>query len=93
MTALIGTLASSSRTAQAQELASKPPEVDSVAVRIVTDNQIIKWIPTEERGGLTIERRPGRQFEPRRTTERGPRPSGDYQCTRSPDAATRYGIF
>jgi hypothetical protein len=40
VTALIGTLAGSSRTAQAQELASKPPEVDSVPVRIVTDNQI-----------------------------------------------------
>ena len=37
VTALIGTLAGSSRTARAQELASKPPEVDSVAVRIVTD--------------------------------------------------------
>ena len=59
VTALIGTLAGSSRTAQAQALASKPPEVDSVAVRIVTDNQIIKWIPTEKRDGLTIERRPG----------------------------------
>src|SRR4030088_392454 len=35
VTALIGTLASSSRTAQAQEIASKPPEVDSVAVRIL----------------------------------------------------------
>src|SRR5262249_22486702 len=39
VTALIGTLASSSRTAQAQALASKPPEVDSLAVRIITDNQ------------------------------------------------------
>src|SRR5262249_47621255 len=59
VTALIGTLAGSSRTAQAQALASKPPEVDSLAVRIVTDNQIIKFIPTEKRDGLTIERRPG----------------------------------
>jgi 7,8-dihydropterin-6-yl-methyl-4-(beta-D-ribofuranosyl)aminobenzene 5'-phosphate synthase len=59
VTALIGTLASSSRTARAQALASTPPEVDSVAVRIVTDNQIIKFIPTEKRDGLTIERRPG----------------------------------
>jgi 7,8-dihydropterin-6-yl-methyl-4-(beta-D-ribofuranosyl)aminobenzene 5'-phosphate synthase len=32
VTALIGTLAGSSRTAQAQALASKPPEVDSLAV-------------------------------------------------------------
>src|SRR5262245_65254306 len=59
VTALIGTLASSSRTARAQALASTPPEVDSVAVRIVTDNQIIKFIPTEKRDGLTIERKPG----------------------------------
>src|SRR2546430_5098191 len=59
VTALIGTLAGSSRTAQAQALASKPPEVDSLAVRIVTDNQIIKFIPTEKRNGLTIERNPG----------------------------------
>ena len=58
VTALIGTLASSSRTAQAQALA-KPLEVDNLAVRIVTDNQIIKFIPTEKRDGLTIERKPG----------------------------------
>jgi len=64
VTALIGTLAGSSRTAQAQVLASMPPEVDSVAVRIVTDNQIIKWIPTEKRDGLTIERRPGGNLSP-----------------------------
>jgi 7,8-dihydropterin-6-yl-methyl-4-(beta-D-ribofuranosyl)aminobenzene 5'-phosphate synthase len=64
VTALIGTLAGSSRTARAQVLASKPPEVDSVAVRIVTDNQIIKWIPTEKRDGLTIERRPGGNLSP-----------------------------
>src|SRR5262245_40588284 len=59
VTALIGTLASSSRAARALALASTPPEVDSVAVRIVTDNQIIKFIPTEKRDGLTIERKPG----------------------------------
>src|SRR5438046_1236776 len=59
VTALVGTLASSSRTAPAQVLTSKPPQVDSLAVRIVTDNQIIKWIPTEKRDGLTIERKPG----------------------------------
>jgi 7,8-dihydropterin-6-yl-methyl-4-(beta-D-ribofuranosyl)aminobenzene 5'-phosphate synthase len=59
VTALISTLTGSSRTARAQALASKPPEVDSLAVRIITDNQIIKFIPTEKRDGLTIERRPG----------------------------------
>jgi 7,8-dihydropterin-6-yl-methyl-4-(beta-D-ribofuranosyl)aminobenzene 5'-phosphate synthase len=59
VTALVGTLADCSRTAEAQALASKPPEVDSLAVRIVTDNQIIKFIPTEKRDGLIIERKPG----------------------------------
>jgi 7,8-dihydropterin-6-yl-methyl-4-(beta-D-ribofuranosyl)aminobenzene 5'-phosphate synthase len=54
VTALISTLTGSSRTARAQALASKPPEVDSLAVRIITDNQIIKFIPTEKRDGLTI---------------------------------------
>jgi 7,8-dihydropterin-6-yl-methyl-4-(beta-D-ribofuranosyl)aminobenzene 5'-phosphate synthase len=59
VSALIGTLASGSRTARAQALASTPPEVDSLAVRIVTDNQIIKFIPAEKRDALTIERKPG----------------------------------
>jgi 7,8-dihydropterin-6-yl-methyl-4-(beta-D-ribofuranosyl)aminobenzene 5'-phosphate synthase len=59
VTALIGVLVSTSQTAQAQALGSKPPEVDSLAVRIVTDNQLIKFIPTEKRDGLTIERNPG----------------------------------
>ena len=59
VSALIATLVSSSRVARAQALPSKPPEVDRVAVRIVTDNQLIKFIPTEKRKGLTIERNPG----------------------------------
>ncbi|WP_063748578.1 MBL fold metallo-hydrolase [Methylobacterium nodulans] len=59
VTALIGTLVSTSQTAQAQALGSKPPEIDSLAVQIVTDNQLIKFIPTEKRDGLTIERNPG----------------------------------
>lgn len=64
VTAMIASLTGSLRTAQAQMLASAPPEVDSVAVRIVTDNQIVKWIPTEKRDGLTIERRPGGNLSP-----------------------------
>jgi 7,8-dihydropterin-6-yl-methyl-4-(beta-D-ribofuranosyl)aminobenzene 5'-phosphate synthase len=58
VTALIGTLAGASRVALAQALTSKPPEVDRLAVRIVTDNQLIKFIPTEKRP-LAIERNPG----------------------------------
>src|SRR6266704_1370115 len=64
VTALIGTLAGSSRTAQAQELASKPPEVDSGSGRSVTDNQISKWIPTERREGRTSEGRAGGNLSP-----------------------------
>jgi 7,8-dihydropterin-6-yl-methyl-4-(beta-D-ribofuranosyl)aminobenzene 5'-phosphate synthase len=59
VSALIATLVSSSRVARAQALSSKPAAVDRLAVRIVTDNQLIKFIPTEKRNGLTIERNPG----------------------------------
>jgi 7,8-dihydropterin-6-yl-methyl-4-(beta-D-ribofuranosyl)aminobenzene 5'-phosphate synthase len=40
------------------------PEVDRLAVTIVTDTQIIKFIPTEKRKGLTIERRPAGNVRP-----------------------------
>jgi 7,8-dihydropterin-6-yl-methyl-4-(beta-D-ribofuranosyl)aminobenzene 5'-phosphate synthase len=63
VTALIGTLAGSSRTAQAQALDSKPPEVDSLAVRIVTDNQLIKFIPDREAGWTDDRAKPRWQFE------------------------------
>ena len=60
VTALIGILAKQfTNCAGARARLHAPPEVDSVAVRIVTDNQIIKFIPTEKRDGLTIERKPG----------------------------------
>lgn len=58
VSALVGTLAGSGRTARAQALGSRVPEVDRLAVTIVTDTQIIKFIPTEKRNDLTIERRP-----------------------------------
>jgi 7,8-dihydropterin-6-yl-methyl-4-(beta-D-ribofuranosyl)aminobenzene 5'-phosphate synthase len=61
---LIGTLVETSRTAQAQALGSKVPEVDRLAVRIVTDNQVIQFVPSEKRDGLTIERRTGANLTP-----------------------------
>jgi 7,8-dihydropterin-6-yl-methyl-4-(beta-D-ribofuranosyl)aminobenzene 5'-phosphate synthase len=64
VSALIGTLAGSGRTARAQALGSRVPEVERLAVTIVTDNQIIKFIPTEKRNGLTIERRPAGNVRP-----------------------------
>ena len=35
------------------------PEVDRLAVRMVTDNIVIQFVPTEKRDGLTIERKSG----------------------------------
>ncbi len=57
VSALIGTLIGTSRTAHAQALGSQVPEVDRLAVRIVTDNQVIQFVPSEKREGLAIERR------------------------------------
>src|SRR6266481_4706922 len=56
VSALIGTLAGNARTARAQALGSRVPEVDRVAVRFVTDNQVLQFSPSEKRDGLTIER-------------------------------------
>jgi len=56
VSALIGTLVGASRTAQAQALGSRVPEVDRLAVRIVTDNEVILFVPSEKREGLAIER-------------------------------------
>jgi 7,8-dihydropterin-6-yl-methyl-4-(beta-D-ribofuranosyl)aminobenzene 5'-phosphate synthase len=64
VSALVGTLAGTGRTARAQALGSRVPEVDRLAVTIVTDTQIIKFIPTEKRNGLTIERRPAGNVRP-----------------------------
>jgi 7,8-dihydropterin-6-yl-methyl-4-(beta-D-ribofuranosyl)aminobenzene 5'-phosphate synthase len=64
VSALVGTLAGSSRMAQAQVLGSRVPEVDRLSVTIVTDTQIIKFIPTEKRNDLTIERRPAGNVRP-----------------------------
>jgi 7,8-dihydropterin-6-yl-methyl-4-(beta-D-ribofuranosyl)aminobenzene 5'-phosphate synthase len=59
VSAVIGTLAASARTAPAKTLKGDVPVVDQLSVRIVTDNVIIQFVPTEKRDGLTIERRSG----------------------------------
>jgi 7,8-dihydropterin-6-yl-methyl-4-(beta-D-ribofuranosyl)aminobenzene 5'-phosphate synthase len=93
VTALISTLASSSRATRAQSLTSTSPKVDSLAVRIVTDNQIIKFIPTEKRDGLIIERRPGGYLSKDAPPNWSLLASGDCPCMRSPGVATRCAIF
>src|SRR5665647_2514724 len=59
VTAMMATLAASAKTAPAKTLRGDVPVVDRLAVRIVTDNIVIQFVPTEKRDGLTIERRSG----------------------------------
>jgi 7,8-dihydropterin-6-yl-methyl-4-(beta-D-ribofuranosyl)aminobenzene 5'-phosphate synthase len=66
ISAMMAALAASARTAEATPLGRKVPEVDRLAVRIVTDNIVIQFVPNEKRGDLTIERRSGGNTSPDR---------------------------
>ena len=57
VTAVIATLAANSRREDAKALRERAPEVDRLAVRIVTDNLTQLFVPDEARDGLLIERR------------------------------------
>ena len=59
VTALMATLAASGRTQPAMSLRGEVPVVDRLAVRIVTDNVVIQFVPAEKRDGLSIERKSG----------------------------------
>ena len=59
VTAMMATLVANTRTAPAKTLRSEVPVVDTLAVRMVTDNIVIQFVPSEKRDGLTIERRSG----------------------------------
>jgi 7,8-dihydropterin-6-yl-methyl-4-(beta-D-ribofuranosyl)aminobenzene 5'-phosphate synthase len=59
VSAMMAALAGAARTEEATPLPRKVPEVDRLAVRIVTDNVVIQFVPNEKRGGLAIERRSG----------------------------------
>jgi len=59
VTAMTAAMAAGGKTAPAKTLRGDVPVVDKVAVRIVTDNIVIQFIPNETRGGLTIERKSG----------------------------------
>ena len=59
VSAVIATLAAGARTAPAKTLRGEVPVVDKLAVRMVTDNIVIQFIPTETRNGVTIERKSG----------------------------------
>jgi 7,8-dihydropterin-6-yl-methyl-4-(beta-D-ribofuranosyl)aminobenzene 5'-phosphate synthase len=64
VTAMIGAMIANARTAEAFALRRPVPEVDRLAVRIVTDNVVIQFVPTEQRDGLAIERRTGGNTTP-----------------------------
>jgi len=59
VTAMMATLAASAKTQPAKTLGGEVPVVDTLAVRMVTDNIVIQFVPSEKRVGLTIERRSG----------------------------------
>src|SRR5450830_204417 len=64
VSAVIGTLVASAKTAPAKTLRGSVPEVDRLAVRMVTDNIVIQFVPTDKRDGLSIERRTGSNTAP-----------------------------
>lgn len=64
VSALTGLLIGSAQTAKAQALGRKIPEVDRLAVRIVIDNQVVQFIPSEKRDDLVVERRTGANLAP-----------------------------
>ncbi len=59
VTAMMATLAASGRTQAAKTLRGEVPVVDELAVRVVTDNVIVQFVPGLKREGLTIERNNG----------------------------------
>jgi len=59
VSAVIGAMAASGKTAPAKTLQSDVPVVNKLAVRIVTDNVVIQFVPNETRDSLTIERKSG----------------------------------
>lgn len=64
VSAMVAAMVAAARTGEAKPIGGKPCEVDRLAVRIVTDNVVIQFVPTETRGSLTIERRSGGNTTP-----------------------------
>jgi len=64
VSAMIGAMAAGARTSDAPKLGRTVPEVDRLAVRMITDNIVIQFVPPELRHGVTIERRVGGNTTP-----------------------------
>jgi 7,8-dihydropterin-6-yl-methyl-4-(beta-D-ribofuranosyl)aminobenzene 5'-phosphate synthase len=67
ISALVSTLTGASRTASAQPLGRTIPEVDRLAVHIVTDNYFFPYFPPQKLPDITVER-----FARAETAERPP---------------------
>ena len=63
---MMATLAANARTAPAKTLGRAVPEVDRLAVRMVTDNIVIQFIQSETRDDLGVERRARADLAPDR---------------------------
>jgi 7,8-dihydropterin-6-yl-methyl-4-(beta-D-ribofuranosyl)aminobenzene 5'-phosphate synthase len=64
VSAIIGAMVAGARTANAPKLGRDVPQVDRLAVRMVTDNIVIQFVPPETRDGIAIERRTGGNTTP-----------------------------
>lgn len=64
VSAMIAAMMAGARTAPAQPLGREIPQVDRLAVRMVTDNVVIQFIPSEKREGIVIERRTTADLSP-----------------------------
>jgi len=64
VSAVIGAMIANAQTAPARPLGRAVPEVDRLAVRMVTDNIVIQFVQSEQRDGLSIERRSGGNTTP-----------------------------
>jgi 7,8-dihydropterin-6-yl-methyl-4-(beta-D-ribofuranosyl)aminobenzene 5'-phosphate synthase len=73
VSAVVGAMLAQQKAQAAPLLAGKPPEVDRLAVRIVTDNIVVQFVPGTQDDGFAVERAGGntRPDRPPRTALRG----------------------
>jgi len=73
VSAMIGAMLAEQKAEAAPVLKGQVPEVDWLGVRIVTDNVVIQFVPTEQRDGFAVERAGGntQPDRPPRTSLRG----------------------
>lgn len=88
VTALVGTLIGSGRTAHAKTLSGPVPEIDRLNVTIVDDIMVRRNVPTQKLDGLTVER-----AQPNEVPDKDWSASGDSRCMQSPVEAMRCDRF